>query len=197
MKTILRLMIAASVAVFIACSGGTTSQTDEKLEGIESKTNSDSTEKVDETKNTETEDSNAMVSEVYNMKVVSLLDGSEVSLADHKDKVIFLNFWATWCRPCVMEMPSIASLYKQMKGKNVEFLVISNESAEVLKAFEKKNNFGVPLYVMKDVIPTVYNGEYIPRTYIVKDGKIVSEHTGGAKWDDPKIIKMIDSLLVK
>ena len=70
------------------------------------------------------------------------LQGEAVNFESHKGKVVFLNFWATWCPPCVAEFPAIEDLYTQY-GNEVEFILISNESASVVESFVQKerNNF--------------------------------------------------------
>ena len=63
---------------------------------------------------------------------IRTLNGREVTLSEFKDKVIFINFWATWCMPCVAEMSNIQSLYDSLKSKRVAFLLISDESKETV-----------------------------------------------------------------
>jgi len=66
---------------------------------------------------------------------VKTLDGTVVNLAEHAgDKTLFLNFWATWCGPCVAEMPSIEKLYSQF-GSDMAFVCVSGEQAETIKKF--------------------------------------------------------------
>ena len=69
---------------------------------------------------------------------VTDLEGKSRKVADFKGKVVFLNFWATWCRPCLMELPSIQKLHAQFKDRDVAFVIVSEETPDVLKAFAGK-----------------------------------------------------------
>ena len=66
-------------------------------------------------------------------------------MADYEGKVVFLNFWASWCLPCVAELPSINKLYNQFKDEDVGFILISNENEEVLRKYSEKKNYDVPV----------------------------------------------------
>ncbi|MBI5810991.1 MAG: TlpA family protein disulfide reductase, partial [Deltaproteobacteria bacterium] len=68
------------------------------------------------------------------------LDGKVSSLRDYRGKVVFLNFWATWCKPCEEEMPSMQALYESLKDKPFEIVAVSvdSEGSDVVKAFAKK-----------------------------------------------------------
>ncbi|MGD8293561.1 MAG: TlpA disulfide reductase family protein, partial [Desulfobacterales bacterium] len=68
------------------------------------------------------------------------LDDKKVSLGDHKGKIVLVNIWATWCPPCVEEMPSMEKLYQKFKGKNFEILAVSIDEtgAKAVAPFMKK-----------------------------------------------------------
>jgi thiol-disulfide isomerase/thioredoxin len=133
----------------------------------------------------------------YNFQLKNI-DGTTLDVNTLKGKTIFINFWATWCGPCVAEMPSINQIYQQY-GKSVVFLMISldNKAATVQKFMQKKQ-YGLPVYTELDPIPPVYNYENIPATYVVSpEGKIVFSQIGHADYNTPEFKQLLDSLIKK
>jgi len=127
--------------------------------------------------------------------VVQSLDGQDFKMADVKGKVVFLNFWATWCSPCVAEMPSIQRLYEKLKGEGVLFVCISNEESSKVSGFAREKGFTFPIYTMHGAPPAVFKTRGIPATFILSpDGKIAFKQIGSAKWDDGKSIDFIKGL---
>lgn len=119
----------------------------------------------------------------------------ELMLENFKGKPLFVNFWATWCPPCVAEMPSIQRLYDEYKDE-VAFILISNEDAGVISKFIEKNEYTMPVYSLLSNVPAVFETSTIPSTYLVApSGRLLISKTGAAKWDAPKIKKMLDQLL--
>ena len=109
------------------------------------------------------------------------VDGNIVSLADFKGKVIFLDFWATWCRPCTRLLPAHQKLQKQFKNDNVAFLYISlDKHANKWRNYLANGTFpGVHLFANKNMVEK-YNVESLPYSVLINaDGKIVWQHTGG------------------
>ena len=131
----------------------------------------------------------------YNWEFFTL-SGKSVKTTDFKGKVIFINFWATWCRPCVIEMPGLQILYDKLKKENVEFLFISNEEKNRVKNFIEQNNYTMPIYIKGEKIPKAIEYRGIPSIFIVnKDGTIVFKHTGSANWSDKSCVDFIKKLL--
>jgi thiol-disulfide isomerase/thioredoxin len=127
-----------------------------------------------------------------------LLDGGNVKLSSLKGKVVFLNFWATWCPPCRSEMPSMEALYQRYRNKGLEFLAIDiMERKEQVVSFMK--NFGLTFPVALDSsgnISGMYGIRGIPTTFIVdKDGRIIIASVGGREWNTPAIFNAFDLLL--
>lgn len=124
--------------------------------------------------------------------------GKTVSLSSLNGKVVFINFWATWCPPCRAEMPSINSLYAKFKdNSDVVFLMVDVDGKyEKSYSFIKENGYSFPLYVPGGSIPSSFLGNAIPTTVILnKKGKIAMRQEGGADYGSPKVEKFINSLL--
>jgi len=112
-----------------------------------------------------------------------------------KGKVVFVNFWATWCPPCRAEMPSIQKLYDDYKDK-VEFIFVSNEKSGTVSNFLTKNNYSLPSYNQFNNSPPEFSVSSIPATYLLnKKGEIVIHSIGAENWNSDKIRKLLDELL--
>ncbi|MCY3776703.1 MAG: TlpA disulfide reductase family protein [Candidatus Aminicenantes bacterium] len=126
------------------------------------------------------------------------LDGEETSLAAFKGKVLFVNLWATWCGPCVVEMPSIQRLYEQFQQEDVKFLLVSDEPPDVVEPFVQEKGWELPMYVSNDERPSVFESRGIPATFILdREGRIVFRHVGSAQWDDESSVRFLNELLEK
>jgi thiol-disulfide isomerase/thioredoxin len=127
-----------------------------------------------------------------------LLDGKEQKLSALKGKVVFLNFWATWCGPCKQEMPSMENLHQRFKDQGLEILAVNcqEKSAEVL-SFMKINKFTFSSALdISGNISSRYGVRAIPTTCIIdRDGKIIIRVAGSLNWDDPRIIAAFETLL--
>jgi len=129
---------------------------------------------------------------------VRTLDGREMNLdSELKNEIVFLNFWATWCPPCVMEMPSIEKLYQRFKGKII-FACVSNEKVSKLKEFNDKKAYTFPIYHLRGEAPEVFYSRSIPTTFIIsKDGLVALKHQGSADWAHEKTIEFLEKLIEK
>jgi len=129
----------------------------------------------------------------YDWRLQSI-DESTFNFNTTKNKVVLVNFWATWCPPCIAEMPSIQKLYNDYKGK-IEFVFVSNESPEIIQRFLKKNKYNFNTYNPISTPPELFNVTSIPRTFLIdKTGHIVIDKTGASDWNSNKIRSLIDSL---
>jgi len=130
----------------------------------------------------------------YNLNLISF-NNAELSLEELKGKVIFLNFWASWCPPCRAEMPTIQSLYNKMKNRDdIVFVMVSldNDSSKA-KAFIKSSNFDFPVYFLNGYLPKIYDSGTIPSTYVIsKQGKIVAKEVGMADYNTSKFIDFLN-----
>ena len=126
------------------------------------------------------------------------LDGETLNFKDLKGKVVFINFWATWCAPCVAEMPSINSLYEIYKDNpQVVFVMINTEIKEdKVRKFIKKKDFSFPIYFPNaSMIPRVYETKGIPATFVLdKEGYIAYKKVGMANYDADSFVKFIAEL---
>lgn len=123
--------------------------------------------------------------------------GKEVDLGELKGKVVFLNFWATWCPPCLAEMPSVNALYEKFKtDKDVVFILVDADS-QLPKAqhFMEKKGYSLPVYAVASDIPeSLFKGS-LPTTIVFdKEGRISYNESGAANYADPKFITFINKL---
>ena len=133
-----------------------------------------------------------------NMLLFNDLEGNEFSLRDFEDKVLFINYWATWCNPCLAEMPNMAELYNQYKeNDNIVFLYLSKEDADtIIDYIPKDDSLGqLPIYkVVTD--DDLFSTRGIPTTFIVnRNGEIVIKDVGSAVWNDQSVIDYLDTIL--
>lgn len=122
-------------------------------------------------------------------------DGNLTSLEALKGKVIFMNFWATWCPPCIAEMPSIDKLHKEM-GDEVAFVMLSlDQDFELAKAFDKRKGYNMPIYAPASNLPPMYQSSAIPTTYVIDaDGNLALTHKGMADYSDEGFKDFLRSL---
>ncbi|SUZ87252.1 uncharacterized protein METZ01_LOCUS40106 [marine metagenome] len=133
-----------------------------------------------------------------NMLLFQDLEGNEFSLRNFENKVLFINYWATWCNPCLAEMPSMAELYNQYKeNNNIVFLYLSKEDADtIIDYIPKDESLGqLPIYkVVTD--DDLFSTRGIPTTFIVnRNGEIVIKDVGSAVWNDQSVVDYLDNLL--
>ena len=123
-------------------------------------------------------------------------NGTEINLEEKfKDQVVFINFWATWCPPCIAEMPTIEKLYQKYKDK-IGFAMISNEDIAMIEDFRTRNKYTFPVYQIEAEIPEVFNLSIIPATFIItQDRKNVLKHVGGADWSHQDMMNYMDNLI--
>ena len=122
------------------------------------------------------------------------LKGNPVSM--DKNKLVFLNVWATWCGPCNMEMPGIQRLFNQYKNnEKIAFYIVSDEDAETVNPFIARKGYELPFYQYAGTYPAALDGNAIPRTYIFYNGKVLAQEIGASQWDRPEVIDLIEKQL--
>jgi thiol-disulfide isomerase/thioredoxin len=116
---------------------------------------------------------------------------NEITFSSFKGKVVFVNNWASWCPPCVAEMPSIQELKDKLNNEDIVFVMVSFDSdREKALAFMKKKGFDFKVYFPGGKYP--YGTESIPATFIIdKTGTIVLEHTGMADYSNEEMVNQI------
>ena len=124
--------------------------------------------------------------------------GSVQNISSLRGKVVFINFWASWCPPCRAEFPSIENLYSQFKDNPEFFFLTINEDSDpsVGKAYLEKESFSFPMYQSNGNVPAeVYSGT-LPTTVVLdKNGIVRYHHTGIANYASNKFIKQIEELI--
>ena len=120
------------------------------------------------------------------------LEGKKVKLSDYRGKVVFINFWGTWCGPCIAEMPNIHSLYKKLENDDkIVFMMVSiNDEPGKLKKFIRKKAYTFPVFQGEDPFkpfPPPFDVTGVPATFIISpEGKVVQKIEGMAEYDNDK-----------
>jgi peroxiredoxin len=148
------------------------------------------------------------------------LKGSEMALSETRGKVVFLNFWATWCKPCEDEMPSMQALYGRLKGQPFEMVAVSvdkpglfqglkravlslfgseasTDDSEVVREFVQRHKLTFTvLHDRSGKVKDVYKSTGVPETFILDQNGVIAEKVWGPRdWTRPDNIKTILELL--
>jgi peroxiredoxin len=127
------------------------------------------------------------------------LNGKMISLSDYRGKAVLVNIWATWCRPCVEEMPSMEKLYQKLKGDSFEILAVSIDTLglKVVAPFMKKYKLTFPaLMDPKGTIKNTYRTTGVPESYIIdKDGILIKKIIGPLDWATPEVFGLFNDLI--
>jgi len=130
----------------------------------------------------------------YDFELVGL-DGKEISFSDLKGKTIFLNLWATWCPPCIAEMPEIQSLYEKTGSDEIVFVMLSlDDDREKPIRFIERKEFTFPVYTLKNGLPQVFHSQSIPTTFVISpEGEIMVKQAGMASYDTESFRELLMS----
>jgi peroxiredoxin len=127
------------------------------------------------------------------------LDGRELTLSDYQGKYLLVNFWATWCGPCKVEMPSLELLYRKFKKRNFAMIAVSNDifGAQVVEPYIQAQNFTFPVGLdPKLKVSNQFGVISLPTTFLISpQGKIIGVLNGAENWADPKTFLYFDQLL--
>ncbi len=127
------------------------------------------------------------------------LRGNLEGLDDYKDKVIVLNFWATWCAPCLEEMPAIEKLYRRYRSQGLTVLAVSLDKGDSLKVkkFVDTNNLTFPILLDSEgIAEKLYPSFTIPFTYVIdKNGRIAARVDGAKNWASNETFAALDILV--
>jgi thiol-disulfide isomerase/thioredoxin len=126
--------------------------------------------------------------------------GKAHTLGDYRGKVVLINFWATWCPPCVHEMPSLMRLQQKFEGKPFVILAVNmGEDLPTVQAFLAKMKVDLPILLDSDgAVLRDWRVFAFPTTFVLDvEGNIKLALFGAAEWDAPEVVKQVTDLLPK
>jgi cytochrome c biogenesis protein CcmG/thiol:disulfide interchange protein DsbE len=127
------------------------------------------------------------------------LQGGKIKLSDYRGKVLFINFWATWCATCKVEMPSMEKLYQRFREYDFEMLTISvDKDLSLISPFIKEYNLSFPVLLDPDskVAKRDYKTTGVPETFVVdKNGIIVHKAIGPRDWANDETMEAFAQLI--
>jgi len=127
------------------------------------------------------------------------LDGREITLASLKGKYVLINFWATWCAPCLKEMPSIESLYQKFRDRGFEVLAIASdkEGSAIVKPWVTKLKLNFTIGLDSDgVVSRLYGAKTLPQSFLVnRKGEVVAAAIGERDWFSEGAVSYLDEIL--
>ena len=130
---------------------------------------------------------------------LSSIDGQTVSLADYRGKVVLLNIWATWCPPCVEEMPSMEKLHQTIDRESFKILAVSIDTSgeKTVNPFMKKHKLTFTTLIdTEGTIKKQYQTTGVPESFIIdKNGMIVEKVVGPADWAAPQVVDYFQKLI--
>lgn len=125
------------------------------------------------------------------------MDGQLINIKDLQGKVVFINFWATWCPPCMVEMPTVQSLYSTLKKDDrfVFLLVDVDDKPTKAQKFMNRRSFDLPVYTPVSPVPHILFSGALPTTVVLnKNRKIVFKHEGAADYSHADFIQYMNKL---
>ena len=126
------------------------------------------------------------------------LNGMMVKFSDFKGKIVFLNFWATWCPPCRFEMPAMEKLHKKLKDKDFVMLAVDlQDPVSVVKQYFKKNKLTFTSLLDADgQVSGLFGVRSIPTTFILdKEGRIIGGAVGAREWNSQESVALFEHLI--
>jgi peroxiredoxin len=128
------------------------------------------------------------------------LDGDQVTLESLQGRVVLVNFWATWCKPCEDEMPAMGRLYDALKNQGFDLLAVSvDEGTEEVRQFQDRLELPFPLLLDPDqAVAERYQTYRFPESFLVdREGVIVERYIGPKDWDSPAYLERVRALLAE
>jgi peroxiredoxin len=128
------------------------------------------------------------------------LDGKPVALAELRGRVVFVNFWGTWCAPCRDEAPALERMYRRLQGEGFEVLAVSidaPDAADAVRAFRDEFSLSFPILLDADRATYVaFGATGVPETFLVdREGRIWERFVGPRDWDQPRYETAVRALL--
>ncbi len=124
------------------------------------------------------------------------VDGENVNFSDLKGKTVFVNLWATWCPPCIAELPDIQDLYEKTKADpGIEFIMLNlDKDREKALKFVDRKGITVPVYFKSSALPPELVVRSIPTTFVISPGgEIIFQHSGIASYNNSSFISLLRS----
>lgn len=141
-----------------------------------------------------TDSTTTIVADAIPQSTYEDLEGNAIELSDYKGKRVVVNYWATWCRPCIEEMPAMVKLQEALVDENYVFLFASDQSTKKIIAFKEKRKFDLNFVKFNDA----YAGlgiTALPVTLIYNEaGEQVERIEGAMIWDSPEMIQKLKQL---
>ena len=125
-------------------------------------------------------------------------DGNSVSLADYKGNLVFLNFWATWCEPCVVEMPDMMALNERFRGRPFKMLAISIDTSwEAVRKFYGEHELDIPTALDPGrQVYMRYKALGVPETFFIDgNGNVIRKFISYRRWMSPQFLSEIEQLV--
>lgn len=133
--------------------------------------------------------------QLYQLKLVDPSGGSVTSIRDYGNRVVVIDLWASWCRPCIDEFASFERLQERTKGK-VDFYFLTDEPPETMAEMARRYKLPFYSYGSDRSLPSYLKGEgELPRTYIIRGGRVVFERRGGAQWDSAQGVALLEKVI--
>ncbi len=126
------------------------------------------------------------------------LNGKSIALSSFKGKIVLLNFWASWCPPCLAEMPSFKKVYGEMKSRGLEVIAVSaDKSVNETREFTDKKGFDFAILMDENrAVTKQYKVFSLPTTFLIdRKGIIIEKFFGEYDWSSPEMKKKIEKLL--
>ncbi|WP_426489611.1 TlpA family protein disulfide reductase [Hymenobacter sp. 102] len=124
------------------------------------------------------------------------LNGSTLNLRELRGKAVLVNLWASWCPPCVAEMPGLQRLYERVDKDKVAFVLISlDENPAKAQRLVQRRGYTMPVYFPTAALPAPFDTESIPTTVLLgPDGRVAARHEGMADYDTPAFQAALEKL---
>lgn len=123
--------------------------------------------------------------------------GRKVDFNSSKGKVVIVNFWATWCPPCIAELPELNELYQHFKSnEHIDFYFITNQEKSIVTKLLNEKGISIPNYFSISSPPKELQSNKLPTTFVLdKQGKIKIHKTGAANWSSQSTIALLENMI--
>jgi thiol-disulfide isomerase/thioredoxin len=127
---------------------------------------------------------------------LTTLDGRPANLSQFRGKVVLVNLWASWCPPCLAEMPGLQALYQKTDTSKVAFVLISlDENPNKARALLKRKHYTLPVFFSAGPLPAPFTTSSIPYTVVLTpQGRVADRHSGMADYDTPEFKAALEKL---